>query len=111
MIEHDEFTCAVCGERRSVLDAIIDLSPAVCADCYVLDEDWPDRTSPRPDERRRMPDPAAVAELTEVLDLMANFESNEQRARYLLSCNWMEKWGAAAAARITASLAASRAKS
>lgn len=35
------------------------------------------------------PEPRDVAALTQLLDLMENFGSNEQRARYLLSCNWM----------------------
>jgi hypothetical protein len=38
-----------------------------------------------------------VADLTALLDLMENFTSNEQRARYLLSSNWMREHGAAAA--------------
>ncbi len=42
-----------------------------------------------------LPDPADVAALTYLLDLMANFPSNEQRARYLLSCNWMRDHDAA----------------
>jgi len=44
-----------------------------------------------------LPDPADVAALTYLLDLMANFPSNEQRARYLLSCNWMRDHDAAIA--------------
>lgn len=41
-----------------------------------------------------------VDALTELLDLMTDFSSNEQRARYLLSCNWMRDRGTAAAERI-----------
>ena len=39
----------------------------------------------------RQPGPALadVEALTDLLDLMENFPSNEQRARYLLTCNWM----------------------
>jgi hypothetical protein len=37
----------------------------------------------------RMPDQADVDALRELLDLMVNFPSNDQRARYLLGCNWM----------------------
>jgi hypothetical protein len=37
------------------------------------------------------PDERDVAELTYLLDIMGNFSSNEQRARYLLSCNWMRE--------------------
>jgi hypothetical protein len=43
------------------------------------------------------PDPSDVAALTDLFDLMASFPSNEQRARYLLSSNWMRDRGAAAA--------------
>lgn len=43
------------------------------------------------------PDPADVAALTELLDLFDGFSSNEQRARYLLTCNGMRDRGAAAA--------------
>lgn len=52
------------------------------------------------------PDPADVEAVTYLLDLMANFPSNEQRARYLLSCNWMRDRGCAAAERAQASLIA-----
>lgn len=43
---------------------------------------------------------ADVEALTELLDLMATFDSNEQRARYLLSSSWMRDRGAVVAARI-----------
>lgn len=56
-----------------------------------------------PEQRRAGPDPRAVAELTAVLDLLANFTSNEQRARYLLSSNFMRDHGAAAARHACAS--------
>lgn len=48
----------------------------------------------------RLPEASDVAALTALLDMMANFPSNEQRARYLLSSNWMRDRGAAAAARV-----------
>lgn len=48
-------------------------------------------TSPGPDD---------VAQLTDLLDLIASFESNEQRARFLLSSNWMRDRGAAAGAHV-----------
>ena len=35
------------------------------------------------------PDPADVDTLRGLLDLMADFADNDQRARYLLSSNWM----------------------
>lgn len=35
------------------------------------------------------PDLADVAALRELLDLLENFSDNDQRARYLLSSNWM----------------------
>jgi hypothetical protein len=41
------------------------------------------------------PDPQDVEQLTDLLDLMADFPSNEQRARYLLTCNWMRGRNAA----------------
>jgi hypothetical protein len=43
------------------------------------------------------PDPADVAELTRLLGLMREFPSDEQRARYLLTSNWLRERGAAAA--------------
>jgi len=52
------------------------------------------------------PDSDDVRALTALLDLMAEFPSNEQRARYLLSSNSLRDCGAAAAARITAALRA-----
>lgn len=36
-----------------------------------------------------LPAQADVDALRGLLDLMANFSSNDQRARYLLTCNWM----------------------
>lgn len=47
--------------------------------------------------QRAGPDGGHVRELTELLDLLSGFSSNEQRARYLLSSNWMRDHGAAAA--------------
>lgn len=44
--------------------------------------------------------------LRALLDLMANFSDNDQRARYLLSSNWMRDNGQAAVERIRAALAA-----
>jgi hypothetical protein len=41
------------------------------------------------------PNQADVDALRGLLDLMANFESNDQRARYLLSSNWMRDRDAA----------------
>jgi hypothetical protein len=43
-------------------------------------------------------DQADVDALRELLDLMVNFPDNDQRARYLLSCNWMRDRDAAIAA-------------
>jgi hypothetical protein len=48
------------------------------------------------------PDQDDVDALRGLLDLMANFRDNDQRARYLLSSNWMCDRGAAAAARLAA---------
>lgn len=45
-----------------------------------------------------------IRALRELLDLMENFTDNDQRARYLLSSNWMRERGAAAAARAQAEL-------
>lgn len=50
------------------------------------------------------PEPGDVATLTELLDLLTDFPSNEQRARFLLTCNWMRDRGAAAAANAQAGL-------
>jgi len=47
-----------------------------------------------------MPYQEDVDALRDLLDLLENFSSNDQRARYLLSCNWMRDRGAAAAERI-----------
>lgn len=46
-----------------------------------------------------------VADLTHLLDLMETFASNEQRARYLLSSDWLRERGAAAAQRNAVGLA------
>jgi hypothetical protein len=43
------------------------------------------------------PDPRDVAELTRLFGLMRDFPSDEQRARYLLSSNWIRERGAEAA--------------
>jgi hypothetical protein len=43
------------------------------------------------------PDPRDVAELTRLFGLMRDFPSDEQRARYLLSSNWLRDRGAEAA--------------
>jgi len=51
------------------------------------------------------PDSGDVAELTRLLDLLAEFPSNEQRARFLLTCNWMVERGAQAAANAQDGLA------
>lgn len=42
-----------------------------------------------------------VDQLRELLDLMESFASNDQRARYLLTSNWLRDRGAAAAAHLT----------
>ena len=54
-------------------------------------------SAPAPD--RWSPDQSDVDALRDLLDLMSDFSDNDQRARYLLSCNWMRDRGAAAAAR------------
>lgn len=51
------------------------------------------------------PDPADVRKLTELLDLLEGFIGNEQRARYLLSCNWMRDRDALVTARAYAEMA------
>jgi hypothetical protein len=43
------------------------------------------------------PDPDDVAELTRLLGLMRDFPSDEQRARFLLTSNWLRERGAEAA--------------
>jgi hypothetical protein len=43
------------------------------------------------------PDPRDVAELTRLFGLMRDFPSDEQRARYLLTSNWLRERGAEAA--------------
>ncbi|HET9871415.1 MAG TPA: hypothetical protein VFP89_02300 [Propionibacteriaceae bacterium] len=42
------------------------------------------------------PDPDDVAALRSILDLTVNFADNDQRARYILSSNWLRDRGAAA---------------
>ena len=56
------------------------------------------------------PDTRDVAALTGLLDLMADFPSNEQRARYLLSCDWFTREGVAVATRAAIKHAAFMAK-
>jgi hypothetical protein len=41
-----------------------------------------------------------VDAVRELLDLMAGFADNDQRARYLLTSNWMRDRGAAASNRL-----------
>ncbi|WP_372733575.1 hypothetical protein [Nocardioides sp.] len=41
------------------------------------------------DATTNAPDQADVDALRDLLDLMADFPDNDQRARYLLTCNWM----------------------
>lgn len=47
-------------------------------------------------------DQAWIDELRELLDLMENFESNDQRARFLLGSNFLRYNGRAIAARTRA---------
>lgn len=47
------------------------------------------------------PDQCDVDALRDLLDLMRDFSDNDQRARYLLSSNWLRDRGAAAAARLS----------
>ncbi len=54
------------------------------------------------------PDPIDVAALTDLLDMLEHAPSNEQRARYLLSCNWMIERGATASANAAHALAEAR---
>ena len=42
-----------------------------------------------PDNWADVPLQADVDELRDLLDLMANFPNNDQRARFLLSSNWL----------------------
>ena len=53
-----------------------------------------------------LPNQADVDELRGLLDLMADFSDNDQRARYLLSSNWMRDRDAAAARMQAASVSA-----
>lgn len=52
------------------------------------------------------PEQADVDALRGLLDLMADFPDNDQRARFLLTSNWMRQRGAAAAEHNARSLAA-----
>ncbi len=57
-----------------------------------LDSDAPsvaDVSSHVSDLLETLPNQADVDALADLLDLMTNFPSNDQRARYLLTCNWM----------------------
>jgi hypothetical protein len=54
------------------------------------------------------PDPRDVEQVTALLALMRDFPSDEQRARYLLTSNWLRERGAAAAALSAAQLEALR---
>ncbi len=51
------------------------------------------------------PEPADIAELTEILDRMVNFSNNEQRARYILCSDWLMERGAIIAEQSTQALA------
>lgn len=55
-----------------------------------------------PDELRS-PAQRDVDALRELLDLLEHAPDNDQRARYLLTCNWMRDRGAAASAHLRAS--------
>jgi hypothetical protein len=59
----------------------------------------PDRISSSDPLLAACPDQSDVDALRELLDLMVNFPDNDQRARYLLSCNWMRDRDAAIAAK------------
>ena len=54
-----------------------------------LSVDGPAIPEPAGSVEWRQPDQADVDAIRELLDLMVNFSSNDQRARFLLSCNWM----------------------
>ncbi|MFA6298790.1 MAG: hypothetical protein WC642_06470 [Nocardioides sp.] len=54
------------------------------------------------------PDQTDVDALRDLLDLMETFSDNDQRARYLLSSNWLRDRGAAASVRVHASLSAAQ---
>jgi hypothetical protein len=54
------------------------------------------------------PDPRDVEQVTALLGLMRDFPSDEQRARFLLTSNWLRERGAAAAALNAAQLDALR---
>jgi len=45
----------------------------------------------------KTPNPKHVRQLRDLLDLLEDFPSNDQRARYLLTCNFMVDQGHAAA--------------
>ncbi|WGY04335.1 hypothetical protein QI633_11315 [Nocardioides sp. QY071] len=50
----------------------------------------------------RAPDQTDVDAVRQLLDLLECYSSNDQRARYLLSSNWMRDRGAFAGARLRA---------
>lgn len=104
-----------CGEQRCDEDEHPDLYPV----CFRMEGDGELRARPdAPDLDAKStapavvpadgPDPGDVEALTELLNLMADFPSNEQRARYLLSSNWLRDRGAAAATQNAVSLAVLR---
>lgn len=68
-----------------------------CADHCELEAYRREHGLPSPTPGAVGPDLEDVAQLTALLDLMADFPSNEQRARYLLTSNWLRERGAAAA--------------
>lgn len=74
-------TCSACGRTVGVTrDNLLHR--------HMIDSDSPGSFSVcRYGEPSMTPDD--VTALTALLDLMADFPSNEQRARFLLSCNWM----------------------
>lgn len=95
-------TCEDCGTQvlraHAHIRSICFVQLGWCQRC------WAVRTAPAPIPRQRWsgPDQADVDALRELLDLLEGFRDNDQRARYLLSCNWMRDRGAVAAARLGA---------
>jgi hypothetical protein len=96
-------TCEDCGARvvraHAHIRSICFVHVGWCQQCWTI------RTTPAPGPRQRRagcPEQVDVDALRELLDLLDGFRDNDQRARYLLSCNWMRDRGAVAAARLGA---------
>lgn len=84
-----EFVCHLCGHSHDKRDELLAV-PNVCGWCG--EPGVYDTPHPSDDHEDTGPDQSDVDQLRELLDLMGGFSSNDQRARYLLSSNWLRDY-------------------